>query len=277
MDPKSVSTRSQKIQKYMVEPAIVAGKTQGASAPTKEVLNEIDQYLAQHESEVSRRQTRDRLLTEMFKAGIPKTFGEAVGKSAAVGLTDVATIGTGLVSSLPGVGEKVRPVHEAIVSANNRASRQVDEYYPDVNIENPLLEGAAVAGAQGAARFPKMWSRVAQEVYSPVSKVTAPASVAANFPRLANLINTYGVDAVNAAWHAARGGSKGGAEGALVSSTGQLIGEKGIEPLAEAAIARFLPRFSKAAQAASGVGNVGGMASEELYYAGKNAFAPETR
>jgi hypothetical protein len=182
---------------------------------------------------------------------IPQTLPVAFARSVIGGLADVG----GTVLGMVGAGNT-----KLAKGFNDTAREQqelVNQYYPD--IDNPW----AAIPAQALARFPQTFSSIAQDVYSPIQKIKAPLALVSKYPQLARIVEEYGPTALNTAYHAIRGGTKEGSKGALVSGSGNLIGEKVIEPAFLKLIESRFPALNYAASAAAGAGNVGGMLYEK--------------
>ena len=107
-----------------------------------------------------------------------------------------------------------------------------------------------------AIAIPGNFIRYAPEVVNPVSKLSIPAKVIAKYPQIVGLVQKYGPDAVNMAYHSLRGAAESGLEGAVVNPTASAVGEKVIEP----ALSRRL-----SGKASNIAGNVGGFIAEKLY------------
>lgn len=182
---------------------------------------------------------------------IPKNLAEAVARSIVGGVADAGSTALGM------VGAKESSVAKTFNDIAAKQGELVSQYYPES--DNPF----AVIGAQALARFPQTFSSIAQDVYSPIQKIKAPATLVAKYPQIASFIEKHGPTALNTLYHAYRGQVNDGAQGALVSGSGNLIGEKVIEPGFLKFIQARFPSASYAAQSAAGVGNVGGMIYEK--------------
>lgn len=194
---------------------------------------------------------------------IPKNLAEAAARSFLSGGADALGTAAGMLSFVPGGSQAASNVSQGLKSFAEEQRNLVDQYQPDT-VNNKWIAAAQTAAAQTLARSPMLFSSVAQDVISPVQKLQAPVALASRYPQLARIVEQYGPTAVNMAYHAIRGGANDGMRGALLSSSGNLLGEQVIEPAVLKMIESRFPAARNLATTAMAAGNVGGM----LYEAG---------
>lgn len=189
---------------------------------------------------------------------IPKNLAEAAARSVLSGSADALGTAAGMLSLVPGGSQAASNVSQGLKSFAEEQRNLVNQYQPDTS------SNLATVAAQGLARSPMLFSSVAQDFFSPAQKFQAPVALASRYPQLARIVEQYGPTAVNMAYHAIRGGANDGMQGALLSSSGNLLGEQVIEPAVLKMIESRFPAARNLATIATTSGNVGGMIYEAI-------------
>lgn len=220
-----------------------------------------DQQRRAQAYEAERRQQLLQQAMSIAASKLPKTAAEAMGKSTKAAAQSVGATGANMLAYFTPEKTSTSLRDWATGKKAEAAENQrLAENY--VGSDNPLEDWAT----QVAIALPGNFIRYAPDVVNPVSKLSIPAGVIAKYPQIAGLVQKYGPDAVNMAYHSLRGTAESGLEGAVVNPTASAVGEKVIEP----AVSKYIPRL----RGSNIPGNIGGVAVEKLYQQLRNM--PET-
>lgn len=202
--------------------------------------------------DAERRQQLLQQAMSIAASKLPKTAAEAMGKSTKAAAQSVGATGANMLAYFTPEKTSTSLRDWATGKKGEAAENQrLAENY--VGSDNPLENWAT----QVAIALPGNFIRYAPDVVNPVSKLSIPAGVIAKYPQIAGLVQKYGPDAVNMAYHSLRGTAESGLEGAVVNPTASAVGEKVIEP----AVSKYIPRL----RGSNIPGNIGGVAVEKLY------------
>lgn len=211
-----------------------------------------DQQRRAQAYEAERRQQLLQQAMSIAASKLPKTAAEAMGKSTKAAAQSVGATGANMLAYFTPEKTSTSLRDWATGKKAEAAENQrLAENY--VGSDNPLEDWAT----QVAIALPGNFIRYAPDVVNPISKLSIPAGVIAKYPQIANLVQKYGPDAVNMAYHSLRGTAESGLEGAVVNPTASAVGEKVIEPV----VSKYIPRL----RGSNIPGNIGGVAVEKLY------------